>query len=226
MRELGIAGVVRGKVKRTTVSDPRAERAPDLVEPALSPAGPIGSGSPTSPVPPPGPTPSMSPLSSTSSRGGSSAGARTPRCAPIWCSMPWRWPSGPAMRLPRALSATGRRQSIPRNPLHRAPWRDRRRALDRPRRRPLRQCPRRVGDRPVQDRAAPPPRPLAQPRPPRAGDPRVGRLVQPPPPSPRDRRHPAGRVRGQLQRSARDTRTPENQLAEPPGKPGRFRPWD
>jgi putative transposase len=32
MGELGIAGVVRGKVKRTTVSDPRAERAPDLVE--------------------------------------------------------------------------------------------------------------------------------------------------------------------------------------------------
>jgi len=32
MRELGIAGVLRGKVKRTTTSDPRAERAPDLVE--------------------------------------------------------------------------------------------------------------------------------------------------------------------------------------------------
>ena len=32
MGELGIAGVVRGKVTRTTASDPRAERAPDLVE--------------------------------------------------------------------------------------------------------------------------------------------------------------------------------------------------
>ena len=32
MRELGIAGVVRGKVKRTTISDPRTERAPDLVD--------------------------------------------------------------------------------------------------------------------------------------------------------------------------------------------------
>jgi len=32
MRGLGIAGVVRGKVKRTTTSNPRAERAPDLVE--------------------------------------------------------------------------------------------------------------------------------------------------------------------------------------------------
>jgi putative transposase len=32
MRELGIAGLVRGEVKRTTISDPRAERAPDLVD--------------------------------------------------------------------------------------------------------------------------------------------------------------------------------------------------
>ena len=32
MRELGIAGVVRGTAKRTAISDPRAERAPDLVE--------------------------------------------------------------------------------------------------------------------------------------------------------------------------------------------------
>jgi putative transposase len=31
MRELGISGVVRGKVKRTTTPDPRAARAPDLV---------------------------------------------------------------------------------------------------------------------------------------------------------------------------------------------------
>jgi putative transposase len=32
MRELGIAGVVRGKVKRTTIPDTRAERALDLVD--------------------------------------------------------------------------------------------------------------------------------------------------------------------------------------------------
>ncbi len=31
MRELGICGVVRGKVRRTTVADPAAQRAPDLV---------------------------------------------------------------------------------------------------------------------------------------------------------------------------------------------------
>jgi putative transposase len=32
MRELGIAGVVRGKIRRTTVADPAAVRAPDLVQ--------------------------------------------------------------------------------------------------------------------------------------------------------------------------------------------------
>jgi transposase InsO family protein len=32
MRELGLAGAVRGKKVRTTVADPRAERAPDLVK--------------------------------------------------------------------------------------------------------------------------------------------------------------------------------------------------
>ena len=32
MRELGLAGAVRGKTVRTTVADPSAERAPDLVQ--------------------------------------------------------------------------------------------------------------------------------------------------------------------------------------------------
>ncbi|MFD7445123.1 IS3 family transposase [Streptomyces sp. NPDC059909] len=32
MRELGIAGAVRGRKIRTTIADPAAERAPDLVE--------------------------------------------------------------------------------------------------------------------------------------------------------------------------------------------------
>ena len=106
MGELGIAGVVRGKVKRTTVSDPRAERAPDLVERRFVAERPTSCGSPTSPMPPPGRTPSMSPSSSMSSRGASSDGAPTPRCARILCSTPWRWRSGPATRSMRASSAT------------------------------------------------------------------------------------------------------------------------
>jgi transposase InsO family protein len=32
MRQLGLAGVRRGKVKRTTIADPQAGRAPDLVD--------------------------------------------------------------------------------------------------------------------------------------------------------------------------------------------------
>jgi putative transposase len=32
MRTLGIAGVVRGKTRRTTIADSTADRAPDLVQ--------------------------------------------------------------------------------------------------------------------------------------------------------------------------------------------------
>jgi len=40
MREIGIAGVVRGTPKRTTISDPRAARAPDLVDRNFTAPGP------------------------------------------------------------------------------------------------------------------------------------------------------------------------------------------
>lgn len=40
MRELGLAGVVRGKVKRTTISDPAASRAADLVQRRFNPPTP------------------------------------------------------------------------------------------------------------------------------------------------------------------------------------------
>jgi putative transposase len=40
MRELGLAGVVRGKVKRTTVADPTAARPGDLVERRFTPPAP------------------------------------------------------------------------------------------------------------------------------------------------------------------------------------------
>jgi len=40
MREIGIAGVVRGKVRRTTTSDPAADRAPDLVDRNFTAPGP------------------------------------------------------------------------------------------------------------------------------------------------------------------------------------------
>ncbi len=40
MRRLGLRGVVRGKVKRTTIADPAAVRAADLVQRRFAPAGP------------------------------------------------------------------------------------------------------------------------------------------------------------------------------------------
>ena len=40
MRELGLRGVVRGKIKRTTISDPAASRAADLVQRRFNPHAP------------------------------------------------------------------------------------------------------------------------------------------------------------------------------------------
>jgi putative transposase len=40
MRELGLTGAVRGKVKKTTIADPAGQRADDLVQRRFAPAGP------------------------------------------------------------------------------------------------------------------------------------------------------------------------------------------
>ena len=40
MAELGLAGAVRGKVKRTTISDPRAPKPHDLVDRNFRPLAP------------------------------------------------------------------------------------------------------------------------------------------------------------------------------------------
>lgn len=40
MRELGLRGVVRGKSKRTTINDPAASRAADLVQRRFNPDAP------------------------------------------------------------------------------------------------------------------------------------------------------------------------------------------
>jgi len=50
MAELGLAGAVRGKVKRTTISDPRAAKPRDLVNRNFRPLAPDRSGLPTSPM--------------------------------------------------------------------------------------------------------------------------------------------------------------------------------
>jgi hypothetical protein len=84
----------------------------------------------------------------------------------------------------------------------------------------VRQRPRRVADRVLQDRANPTPRPLARSRRRRARDAGVSRLVQPPPPPRALRRRPAGRVR---RRSLPFDRRPQPRgpgRTEPPLTPG------
>ena len=74
-------------------------------------------------------------------------------------------------------------------------------------RRFLRQCPGRELQRPLQDRADPPPRALEERRPRRMGHPHLRRLVQQPSHPQRDREDPAGRVRGELLPSDCNART-------------------
>lgn len=40
MAEIGLVGVARGKVKRTTIADPEAERPADLVRRRFAPTAP------------------------------------------------------------------------------------------------------------------------------------------------------------------------------------------
>jgi hypothetical protein len=47
MAELGIAGVVGGKAKQTTIGDQQAPRPPDLVERQVTASAPTGCGWPT-----------------------------------------------------------------------------------------------------------------------------------------------------------------------------------
>ena len=142
---------------------------------------------------------------------------------------PGAWPSGSAgrdgARPDRAGPPLRPRRAVPVHPLHRTPRRGRRRRLGRlasatPTTTPLAES----LDRPVQDRADPPPRPLARPRRRRDRHPRMGRLVQPPPPAQRLRRHPTRRVRGPTT-TARSPPSPTRRggRTEPPLNPGRFR---
>ncbi|MFI1221125.1 MULTISPECIES: IS3 family transposase [unclassified Streptomyces] len=74
MRELNIAGAVRGRKAITTIPDEKAERAPDRVERASSPTHRTAPGSRASPTWRPGPASSTSPSSWTPSPTASWAG--------------------------------------------------------------------------------------------------------------------------------------------------------
>jgi hypothetical protein len=96
MGELGLAGVMRGKPRRTTTPDATASRPADLVERDFSATRPnqlwvadltyVASWSGSS----------TWPSSSTRSAGSSCVGRPRGRCGPTWPWMPWRWPSGAA----------------------------------------------------------------------------------------------------------------------------------
>jgi transposase InsO family protein len=96
MRQHDLQGVVRGKRRRTTVADQRAQRPADLVERDFSAAAPnrlwvadftyVMTWSGVVYVA----------FVIDVSAAGSSAGRPTPRCAPASCSTRWRWRCGAA----------------------------------------------------------------------------------------------------------------------------------
>jgi len=95
MAELGMAGMVRGKSKRTTKADPSAVRAPDLVKRHFTATEPDRLWlSDFTYVPTWSGTVYVAFIIDAFSRTivGWKA-ATTMRTA--WCSTPWRWPSGP-----------------------------------------------------------------------------------------------------------------------------------
>jgi hypothetical protein len=107
MRTHGIQGAKRrGKPWRTTTPDPAATRSPDLVTATSRPTGPTPCGSRTSPMCAATTEWCASASSSTSTRGGSSAGSSRRTCAPTSFSMRCGWPSRAARRAPMSTSST------------------------------------------------------------------------------------------------------------------------
>jgi putative transposase len=98
MVELGLAGVRRGKPRKTTTSEPAAARPADLVERDFSASRPnqlwvadltyVATWSGLS----------MSPWSSMPSAASSWVGRLPGRYEPTWPWTRWRWPSGPSWR--------------------------------------------------------------------------------------------------------------------------------
>ena len=166
MREHGLAGAVRGKVKRTTIADPAGATGPRTWSSATSPRWRrTGCGSPTSPTCRPGRAGSTSRSSSTPTPGGSWAGgaATTMTTQLVLDALEQAiWTRERAGRsLDSVVAHTRSRVAIHVDPVHRTARRGRDRRLGRLRRRLLRQRAGRDDQRPVQDRADQTPRPVA-----------------------------------------------------------------
>jgi hypothetical protein len=123
----------------------------------------------------------------------------------------------------QTCSSLGPRIAISVDQIHRAAGRSQNRALRRQCRATAMTTPGRDDQRPVQGRSHPSTRPMAQLRSRRIRHPRMGRLVQQPPPAGTHRKHPASRSRGKLLRRSGKIRhgrvTKPNQ---PPANPARF----
>jgi putative transposase len=181
MRELGIAGVVRGKPRRTTTPAPTADRPADLVERDFT-----------------APAPNRLWVADLTYVATWAGFAYVAFVIDAFSRMIVGWRVATSLRAELALDALEMAvwarqdaaldglvhhsdrgaQAVSRHPLHRAPGRRRRRRLGRVQGRQLRQRPGRGGQRAVQGRADRSPRPVARRRAGRAGDPRMGDLVE------------------------------------------------
>ena len=196
----GLRGVMRGKPRRTTVADTAAERPRDLVERRFS-----------------APAPNRLWVADLTYVRTWSGFVYVAFVTDAYSRRIVGWQASRSLRSDLAINAleqavwernrTGAslhglihhsdRAGQYLSSLHRAPRRQRHRGVGGVPRRQLRQCPGRGHHRALQDRAGPPPRPLARPRRPRTRHLGMGRLVQPPAhPPPQRRPRPPSRSRG------------------------------
>ena len=133
-------------------------------------------------------------------------------------------PTGHSRPRPAAGSSLRRRQPIPVHPLHQPAGGSRHLTVGRISRRFLRQRPRRICHRPLQDRTHPTEGTVEGPGPSRVRHPRVRRLVQPPPTPRTNREHPTSREGGQLPSSTKASPASWTQVKHSPANPVRFTP--
>ena len=205
MRQEGLAGAVRGKVKRTTIPDPTAERARDLVRRDFAPRAPDRLW--------------VADITYVSTWSG---WVYVAFVIDAYARRILGWRCGSTMSTQLVLDALEQagvdptahrgiagfrcgtyrpRVAVRVHPVHRTPGRGEHRGVGGLGRLVLRQRAGRDHQRAVQDRADQATRTLAHPRRRRDRHRRMGRLVQPPTALRALRRHPTGRGRGPLLRS-------------------------
>ena len=212
MRELGLSGARRGKKKRTTIADPQAARAGDLVDRKFNPAAPnvlwvadftyVSTWSGWVYV--------AFVIDAYSRRIVGWRTATTMNTQLVLDAIEhaiWTRSREGITDLSGLIHHHDRGVPIHLDRLHRTTRRCRHRRLDRGHRRQLRQRPGRDHQRSLQDRTDQTPRAMAHRRPRRDRHPGMGRLVQPPTPLRTLRRRPTSRTRGHLLPSPKNPAT-------------------